>query len=79
MLGVTEDPLPMILNNREVHVHMPEGSFGKEGPSACTAPLSTFVSLSTKTPISLDIAKSENSLVGQALPVGKLKENVFMT
>ena len=79
VLGVTEDPLPMILNNREVHVHMPEGSFGKEDPSACTAPLSTFVSLSTKTPISLDIAKSENSLVGQALPVGKLKENVFMT
>jgi hypothetical protein len=58
-LGVTEDPLP---NNREVHVHIPEGSICKEGPSAGTALLSAFVSSFTKTPISLDIAmSSENS------------------
>ncbi|KAH9986486.1 Lon protease C-terminal proteolytic domain-containing protein [Russula vinacea] len=55
-LGVTKDASAMILNDLDVHVHMPEGSIGKEGPSAGTALLSAFVSLFTKTPISPDIA-----------------------
>ncbi|KAH9998845.1 ATP-dependent protease La [Russula compacta] len=77
-LGVTEDPSTMILNDRDVHVHMPEGSVGKEGPSAGTALLSAFVSLFTKTPISPDIAMTgEISLVGQVLPVGGLKEKIL--
>src|SRR6266567_1619070 len=77
-LGVTEDPSTMILNDRDVHVHMPEGSIGKEGPSAGTALLSAFVSLFTKTPISPDIAMTgEISLVGQVLPVGGLKEKIL--
>ncbi len=77
-LGVTDDPLAMILNDRDVHVHMPEGSIGKEGPSAGTALLSAFVSLFTKTPISPDIAMTgEISLVGQVLPVGGLKEKIL--
>jgi hypothetical protein len=77
-LGVTEDLSTMILNDRDVHVHMPEGSIGKEGPSAGTALLSAFVSLFTKTPISPDIAMTgEISLVGQILPVGGLKEKIL--
>ncbi|KAF8485972.1 ATP-dependent protease La [Russula ochroleuca] len=77
-LGVTQDPSAMILNNLDVHVHMPEGSIGKEGPSAGTALLSAFVSLFTKTPISPDIAMTgEISLVGQVLPVGGLKEKIL--
>jgi Lon-like ATP-dependent protease len=77
-LGVTEDRSAMILNDRDVHVHMPEGSIGKEGPSAGTALLSAFVSLFTQTPISPDIAMTgEISLVGQVLPVGGLKEKIL--
>lgn len=77
-LGVVEDPSTMILNDRDVHVHMPEGSVGKEGPSAGTALLSAFVSLFTKTPINPDIAMTgEISLVGQVLPVGGLKEKIL--
>ncbi|KAI9509820.1 ATP-dependent protease La, partial [Russula earlei] len=77
-LGVTEDPSAMILNDRDVHVHMPEGSVGKEGPSAGTALLSAFVSLFTKTPINPDIAMTgEISLVGQVLPVGGLREKIL--
>ncbi|KAH9003125.1 ATP-dependent protease La [Lactarius hatsudake] len=77
-LGVTDDPSTMILNDRDVHVHMPEGSVGKEGPSAGTALLSAFVSLFTKTPINPDIAMTgEISLVGQVLPVGGLKEKIL--
>ncbi|KAH9972177.1 hypothetical protein BGW80DRAFT_1252964 [Lactifluus volemus] len=56
------------LNDRDVHVHMPEGSVGKEGPSAGTALLSALVSLLTETPIDPEIAMTgEISLVGQTI------------
>jgi len=77
-LGITKSPDELFLNDRDVHVHMPEGSIGKEGPSAGTAILSAFVSLFTKTPVSQDIAMTgEISLVGQVLPVGGLKEKIL--
>jgi len=77
-LGVTSSPDAQFLNDRDVHVHMPEGSIGKEGPSAGTALLSAFVSLFTKTKINPDIAMTgEISLVGQVLPVGGLKEKIL--
>jgi Lon-like ATP-dependent protease len=46
------------LDTRDIHVHMPEGSIGKEGPSAGTALVSAFVSLFTKTRINPDIGAS---------------------
>lgn len=57
-LGITNDPSEQWLNDRDVHVHMPEGSIGKEGPSAGTAIVSAFVSLFTKTKVDPDIGKS---------------------
>ncbi|KAG6877164.1 hypothetical protein C0993_009769 [Termitomyces sp. T159_Od127] len=77
-LGITTSAGDTFLNERDVHVHMPEGSIGKEGPSAGTAILSAFVSLFTKTPVNPDIAMTgEISLVGQVLPVGGLKEKIL--
>lgn len=77
-LGITQDPTEQWLNERDVHVHMPEGSIGKEGPSAGTAIVSAFVSLLTKTKIDPDTAMTgEISLVGQVLPVGGLKEKIL--
>ncbi|KAK7042923.1 ATP-dependent Lon protease pim1 [Paramarasmius palmivorus] len=77
-LGITSSEDEQFLTNRDVHVHMPEGSIGKEGPSAGTAILSAFVSLFTKTRIDPDIAMTgEISLVGQVLPVGGLKEKIL--
>nr|GAT47663.1 ATP-dependent protease La [Mycena chlorophos] len=71
-------PVPLLLENRDIHVHMPDGSIGKDGPSAGTAIVSAFVSLFTKTSISSDIAMTgEISLVGQVLPVGGLKEKIL--
>ncbi|KAJ7048654.1 Lon protease C-terminal proteolytic domain-containing protein [Mycena amicta] len=68
----------LLLDNRDIHVHMPEGSIGKDGPSAGTAIVSAFVSLFTKTSISSDIAMTgEISLGGQVLPVGGLKEKIL--
>jgi Lon-like ATP-dependent protease len=54
-LGITTDKDAQFLTDRDIHVHMPEGSIGKEGPSAGTALLSAFVSLFTKTQINPDI------------------------
>ncbi|PPR01264.1 hypothetical protein CVT24_006027 [Panaeolus cyanescens] len=77
-LGITKTEEEQFLTDRDVHVHMPEGSIGKEGPSAGTAILSAFVSLFTKTKINPDIAMTgEISLVGQVLPVGGLKEKIL--
>ncbi|KAF8072268.1 ATP-dependent protease La [Lyophyllum atratum] len=77
-LGITSSPGDQFLNERDVHVHMPEGSIGKEGPSAGTAILTAFVSLFTKTQVNPDIAMTgEISLVGQVLPVGGLKEKIL--
>ncbi|KAF8873603.1 Lon protease C-terminal proteolytic domain-containing protein [Gymnopilus junonius] len=78
-LGITKAEDDQFLTDRDVHVHMPEGSIGKEGPSAGTAILSAFVSLFTKTkinPISVPMT-GEISLVGQVLPVGGLKEKIL--
>ncbi|KAJ7111840.1 ATP-dependent protease La [Mycena epipterygia] len=77
-LGITTASGESFLDSRDIHVHMPEGSIGKEGPSAGTAIVSAFVSLFTKTKISPDIAMTgEISLVGQVLPVGGLKEKIL--
>ncbi len=54
-LGITKTEDEQILNDRDIHVHMPEGSIGKEGPSAGTALLTAFVSLLTKTRVNPDI------------------------
>ncbi|KZT53270.1 ATP-dependent protease La [Calocera cornea HHB12733] len=77
-LGLTKNESEQWLNDRDVHLHMPEGGIGKEGPSAGTAILSAFVSLFTNTKIDPDIAMTgEISLVGQVLPVGGLKEKIL--
>lgn len=56
-LGITKSPTEMTLNDRDVHLHMPEGGIGKEGPSAGTAILSAFVSLFTKARIDPDVGE----------------------
>jgi Lon-like ATP-dependent protease len=56
-LGITKTPTDQFLNEIDVHLHMPEGSIGKEGPSAGTAILSAFVSLFTKSKINPDVGK----------------------
>ena len=62
-LGITSSPDEQFLTDRDIHVHMPEGSIGKEGPSAGTAILSALVSLFTKTRINPDIGAQSSKLV----------------
>lgn len=57
-LGITEKETDVILGgsaDQDIHLHMPEGSIGKDGPSAGTAILVAFVSLLTKTRVDPDI------------------------
>ncbi|WVN85147.1 ATP-dependent protease La [Cryptococcus depauperatus CBS 7841] len=78
LLGITKSEAEVTLNDRDVHLHMPEGGIGKEGPSAGTAILTAFVSLFTKTRVAGDVAMTgEISLLGQVLPVGGLKEKIL--
>lgn len=77
-LGLTDDKDQDLLDKRAIHLHMPEGSIGKEGPSAGIAILTAFVSLFSKRGISSDLAMTgEMTLAGQVLPVGGLKEKIL--
>ncbi|KAH6889507.1 ATP-dependent protease La [Coprinopsis sp. MPI-PUGE-AT-0042] len=77
-LGLTTSPNDVFLADRDIHVHMPEGAVGKEGPSAGTALLVAFVSLFKNVRVDSDIALTgEISLSGQVLPVGGLKEKIL--
>jgi hypothetical protein len=54
-LGLTDDVDKDLLEKRAIHLHMPEGSIGKEGPSAGIAILTAFVSLFSKKGISSEL------------------------
>ncbi|PWN18245.1 ATP-dependent protease La [Microstroma glucosiphilum] len=77
-LGLAPDEKTNILEGRNVHLHMPEGSIGKEGPSAGVAFVVSLTSLLTDKLIKPDLAMTgEVSLRGMVLPVGGLKEKLL--
>jgi Lon-like ATP-dependent protease len=65
-LGLTANATDDILDKKAIHLHMPEGAVGKEGPSAGTAILTALVSLFKGTGISSELAMTgEMTLAGQ--------------
>ncbi|MCO5598714.1 hypothetical protein L7F22_052812 [Adiantum nelumboides] len=77
-LGITDDNKSNLLESRDVHLHMPEGAIGKEGPSAGVAFVTSLVSLLTGRTLSTELAMTgEVSLRGMVLPVGGLKEKLL--
>ncbi|GAA5876394.1 hypothetical protein JCM1840_006010 [Sporobolomyces johnsonii] len=77
-LGLTDNKDTDLLEKRAIHLHMPEGSIGKEGPSAGIAILTAFISLFSRQGISSELAMTgEMTLAGQVLPVGGLKEKIL--
>ncbi len=69
---------PSLFEKRDIHVHVPEGSTPKDGPSAGVAMITAIVSVLTGITIRKDVAMTgEITLRGRVLPIGGLKEKLL--
>ncbi len=73
-LGLKSD----VFESVGVHIHVPEGATPKDGPSAGLAMVTSIVSALTGIAVHKDIAMTgEVDLLGNALPIGGLKEKLL--
>ncbi len=74
MFGISQD----VLQNYNIHIHVPEGATPKDGPSAGIAMLTSLVSVLTQKRIKKSLAMTgEITLRGKVLPVGGIKEKIL--
>ena len=67
-----------ILEENDIHIHVPEGATPKDGPSAGIALTSALISLLTTTAVDSNISMTgEITLRGNVLPIGGLREKVI--
>jgi len=66
---------PGMLDNADLHIHVPAGAIPKDGPSAGVAMATSLASLLSQRTVRPDVAMTgEISLRGVVLPVGGIKE-----
>ena len=69
---------PVLFDNWNVHVHVPEGAIPKDGPSAGITMVTSIASAITQRKVIKSVAMTgEITLRGKVLPVGGIKEKIL--